>query len=259
MPEYSTITADLTAPIARITLDRPQAANAMNLAMVTELADAATRCAFSEAKVVTIGATGRFFCAGGDLGDFAAAADRAQHIKVIADTLHRALSTLARMDAVVIVAVNGVAAGAGLSLAACADIALAADSATFTMAYTGVGLSPDGGASYYLPRLVGMRRTQELMLTNRKLTAAQACEWGIVTEAVEDDRFRDRVEDVAARLASASKHSNASVKKLLLATFGNGLEGQMEFEAQLIAQNAGGQDGREGVDAFLEKRAPHFR
>jgi 2-(1,2-epoxy-1,2-dihydrophenyl)acetyl-CoA isomerase len=257
--QYGTITADLAGPIARITLHRPEAANAMNLAMVYELADVATRCAFSDARVIIVSATGRFFCAGGDLGDFASVADRAQHIKVIADALHRAISTFSRMDAIVIAVVNGTTAGAGLSLAASADVVLAAESATFTMAYTRVGLSPDGSASYYLPRMIGLRRTQELMLTNRTLTAEEARDWGIVTEVVADESLQGRAEQLAGNLAAGSRQSNAAVKKLLLATFGNGLEAQMELEGQLIAENAGGSDGREGVDAFLGKRKPQYR
>jgi 2-(1,2-epoxy-1,2-dihydrophenyl)acetyl-CoA isomerase len=255
---YSTITADLTGPIARMTLNRPRAANAMNHDMVTELADAAARCAFSDAKVLVLYGTGRFFCAGGDLGDFAAAPDRSRHIKAIADALHRALSTLARMDAVVIASINGTTAGAGLSLAASADLVVAAESATFTMAYIKVGLSPDGAASYHLPRLIGIRRTQELMLTNRTLSAQQARDWGIATGVVPDDQLQACVDEMASHFATAPKQSNAAVKKLLLATFGNGLEEQMELEAHLIAHNAGSPDGHEGVDAFLAKRPPRY-
>ncbi|KRD05733.1 enoyl-CoA hydratase [Mycobacterium sp. Root265] len=259
MAEYSTFTAHLGERISRITLARPRTANAMDLVMVAELADVAARCAASDTKVIVLDATGRFFCAGGDLGDFAAATDRSGHIKVIADTLHRAVSTLARTDAVVIVGVNGVAAGAGLSLVAGADIVVAAESATFTMAYTRVGLSPDGAGSYYLPRLIGLRRTQELMLTNRTLTATEALEWGIVTEVVPDNELAKRLDTLAEHFAQSAKQSNTAVKKLLLATFGNGLEEQMELEAALIAHNAGSPDGHEGVNAFLAKRAARYR
>lgn len=259
MAEYSTFTALLGERISRITLARPRTANAMDLVMVTELADVAARCAASDTKAIVLDATGRFFCAGGDLGDFAAATDRSGHIKVIADTLHRALSTLARTDAVVIVGVNGVAAGAGLSLVAGADIVVAAESATFTMAYTRVGLSPDGAGSYYLPRLIGLRRTQELMLTNRTLNATEAREWGIVTEVVPDNELVKRLDALAEHFAQSAKQSNTAVKKLLLATFGNSLEEQMELEAALIAHNAGSPDGHEGVNAFLAKRAARYR
>jgi 2-(1,2-epoxy-1,2-dihydrophenyl)acetyl-CoA isomerase len=255
---YETIAVEASGRVVTVTLNRPSAANTMNYTMVSEIADAAHRCAFTDAKIVVLTGAGRFFCAGGDLADFAAAPDRSQHLKAIADTLHQALSTFARMDAISIVAVNGVAAGAGLSLAASADLVVAAESATFTMAYTRVGLSPDGGASYHLPRLIGIRRTQELMLTNRTLTAELAQDWGLVTEVVPDDQLLQRVSQLATHFASAAGQSNAAVKKLLLASFGNGLEEQMALEAHLIARNAGGPDGREGVDAFIAKRPPRY-
>lgn len=137
MTEYEAIVLESSGPIARITLNRPDAANAMNNTLLRELADAA-------------------------------------YIKAMADDLHRAISTFARMDAVLITAVNGVAGGAGFSLAVTGDLVLAAESASFTMAYTTVGLSPDGSSSFYLPRLIGVRRTQELILTNRALSAAEA-------------------------------------------------------------------------------------
>jgi 2-(1,2-epoxy-1,2-dihydrophenyl)acetyl-CoA isomerase len=256
--DYQTLIFQTSSRIAKVTLHRPDAANAMNHTMTRELVDVAGRCAFADIKVVVLTGVGRFFCAGGDLGDFAAAPDRASHIKAVADSLHRAISTFSRMDAVLITVVNGVAAGAGLSLAAIGDLVLAAESASFTMAYTRVGLSPDGSASFYLPRLIGTRRTQELMLTNRTLNADDAHQWGIVTEVIADDDLRARTDELANEFAAGPRTSNTAVKKLLLATFGNGLEEQMELEGQLIAQNAGSADGHEGVDAFLAKRAARF-
>lgn len=162
------------------------------------------------------------------------------------------------MDAVVVCAVNGIAAGAGLSLAASADIVLAAETASFTMAYTQVALSPDGSASYYLPRLIGLRRTQELMLTNRTLTAREAQDWGLVAETAPDELLSARVSELADHFAASPSQANATVKKLLLASFGNGLEEQMELEGQLIARNAAAPDGHEGVEAFLVKRHPRY-
>ena len=152
--------------------------------------------------MVTITGAGRFFCAGGDLKAMAAAPDAGAFVKGIADDLHRALSTFARMDAVVITAVNGTAAGAGFSLAVTGDLVLAAESAKFTMAYTKAGLSPDGSASYYLPRLIGIRRTQQLMLTNRTLTAAEALDWGLLTEVVPDAELAARTEALATEMAA---------------------------------------------------------
>ncbi|HJT93488.1 MAG TPA: enoyl-CoA hydratase/isomerase family protein, partial [Mycobacterium sp.] len=147
MTEYQTIKFEQAGAITRITLNRPDAANGMDDTMTRELADAARRCDTEATKVVVITGSGRFFCAGGDLKSFASAPSRSRYIKGIADDLHRAISTFARMDAVLITSVNGVAAGAGFSFAVTGDLVLAAESASFTMAYTRAGLSPDGSAS----------------------------------------------------------------------------------------------------------------
>ncbi|MGE2833541.1 enoyl-CoA hydratase/isomerase family protein [Mycobacterium sp. SMC-4] len=258
MTEYQTLSFEKTGAIARITLNRPDAANGMNGTMTRELADAAARCDNAETKVVVITGAGRFFCAGGDLKDFSTAESRGGHVKGVADDLHRAISSFARMDAVVITAVNGTAAGAGFSLAVTGDLVLAAESASFTMAYTRVGLSPDGSASYYLPRLIGIAKTKQLMLTNRTLSAPEAAEWGLVTEVVAPDALAARADELAQQMAATSAGSNGGVKALLLDTFGNGLEQQMELESRLIARRADSKDGREGVDAFLAKRKAEF-
>jgi 2-(1,2-epoxy-1,2-dihydrophenyl)acetyl-CoA isomerase len=162
------------------------------------------------------------------------------------------------MNAVVITAVNGVAAGAGFSLAVTGDLVLAAESASFTMAYTRAGLSPDGSSSYYLPRLIGITKTKELMLTNRTLSAPEASQWGLVTDVVPDAELAARTDKLADQMASTASGSNGGVKNLLLSTFGNGLEEQMELEGRLIAGLADSVDGREGIDAFLAKRKAEF-
>jgi 2-(1,2-epoxy-1,2-dihydrophenyl)acetyl-CoA isomerase len=257
--DYATIALDQSGPIARITLNRADAANAMNDTMTRELADAARRCDHGATKVVVLTGAGRFFSAGGDLRAIASSSSTAGHyVKTIADDLHRAISTFARMDAVLITAVNGVAAGAGFSLAVTGDLVLAAESATFTMAYTAAGLSPDGSSSYYLPRLIGVRRTQELMLTNRRLSAGEALQWGLLTEVVDDAELAARVDAVAQQIASGARRSASAVKKLVLMSFTSGLEEQMEIEARLIAECADSADGNEGIDAFLQKRRPEF-
>ena len=258
MTEFETLTFAQSGPITSIVLNRPDAANGMNDTLTRELAAAAALCDDAATKVVTITGAGRFFCAGGDLKAMAAAPDPGTFVKGLADDLHRALSTFARIDAVVITAVNGTAAGAGVSLAATGDLVLSAESARFTMAYTKAGLSPDGSSSYYLPRLIGIRRTQQLMLTNRTLTAAEALDWGLVTEVVPDAELAARVEALAKEMASTSRTSNSAVKRLLLGTYRTGLEEQMELEDRYIADCARSADGQEGIAAFLGKRAPNF-
>ncbi len=258
MSEYQAITFEQSGPVVRIQLNRPDAANGMNDTMTRELAHAARRCDADTTKVVVLTGSGRFFCAGGDLKSFASAPSRGRYIKGVADDLHRAISTFARMDAVLITAVNGAAAGAGFSLAVAGDLVLAAESASFTLAYTRAGLSPDGSSSYFLPRLIGMRRTQELMLTNRALSAGEAADWGLVTEVVDDERLGDRTTELAERMAATARGSNGAVKTLLLTSLQNGLEEQMELEGRFIAHCADSADGREGVDAFLGKRRAEF-
>ncbi|MDH3760691.1 MAG: enoyl-CoA hydratase-related protein [Gammaproteobacteria bacterium] len=261
MSHFEHIKFDKKGAIARIELNRPDAANGLDALMASELHQAARLCdGDAELKAVVLSAGSRFFCAGGDIKEMLSHGDAVGGaIKSLADDLHAAISLLARMQAALIVAVNGVAAGAGFSIALAGDIVLAAESASFTMAYTRAGLCPDGSSSYFLPRLVGLRRAQELMLTNRTLSAAEARELGLVTRVVNDDDLRAEAEQIAAELAASARLSTAYVKKLLLASSGNDLETQMELEGQLVSQCAASPDGREGILAFVEKRKPDFQ
>ena len=258
MPEFETLKFARSGSITSIVLDRPDAANGLNDTMTRELAEAAVLCDDDATKVVTLTGAGRFFSAGGDLKAMAGAPSAGAYVKAMADDLHRAMSILARMDAVLITAVNGVAAGAGFPLGVSGDLVLAGESASFTMAYTKVGLSPDGSSSYLLPRLVGLRRTQELMITNRVLSAAEALDWGLVTAVVPDAELANELDALATRVAAGARSSNSAVKKLLLSTYGADLEEQLDLEARLIAENADGADGTEGIAAFLGKRKPDF-
>lgn len=257
---YESVDFSVRDGVATVTLDRPDAANAVDLALAKELLDAAIRCDEDPAvRVVVVRANGRLFSAGGDLKSFAAAGDGiGAALKELTTYLHGAISRFARMDAPVITAVNGMAAGAGMSLAVAGDLVVAARSAVFTMAYTAAGLSPDGSASYFLPRLIGLRRTQELMLTNRRLAAEEALAWGLVSRVVADEDLDREVADLASTLAAGPTAAFGSVKRLLAATFDCGLETQMEIEAREITANAKGRDGREGIAAFLAKRRPEF-
>jgi 2-(1,2-epoxy-1,2-dihydrophenyl)acetyl-CoA isomerase len=248
MSNFEHIIFEKQGAIARLTLNRPDAANGLDSLMASELKQAAQLCSGDpELKVVVLSASGRFFCAGGDIKEMMSHGDEVgEAVKSLADDLHSAISILSRMQAALIVAVNGVAAGAGFSLALIGDIVLAAESSSFTMAYTRAGLCPDGSSSYFLPRLVGLRKAQELMLTNRTLSAQEACTLGMVTRVVTDD-------DLAAQA-----EQTAYVKKLLLASPGNDLETQMELEGQLVSRCAASPDGREGIQAFVDKRKPKF-
>ena len=171
---------------------------------------------------------------------------------------HAAVSRFSRMDAPLIAAVNGMAAGAGFSLAAACDLSVAAESARFASQYTAASLSPDGSSTYFVPRLVGTRRAMELMLTNRRLSAAEALEWGLINAVVPDDELKAHVGELAQTLARGATLAFGSVKRLLHDSLSATLETQMETEAREIASLTKSRDGREGVRAFLEKRAPEF-
>jgi len=260
MKDFNTLQFTIQNRVATITFDRPDAANGLNLEMATEFAHASLLCdADSDLKAIVVSGNGRFFCAGGDVkamqsSDIGPGAG----VKQIADELHKAISVLTRIDAPVIMAVNGTAAGAGFSTAVVGDLVLAAESAKFTMAYTNVGLSPDGSSSYFLPRLIGLRKTQELMFTNRVLTAQEALDWGLVTRVVADDKLQQEALELAESFVAGAKGSNAAIKRLLVQSYSNGLETQMELEGRTIGECADSKDGVEGVSAFIEKRKAEF-
>lgn len=260
MEDYKTLEFGINKGVATIILDRPDAANSVNALMCRELVQVAMRCDQDEGiRAVILSGRGRIFCAGGDIAAMAEDMDSiGTTVKRMADGLHTAISTFARMRPPLIISVNGTAAGAGFSLAAIGDIVLASNSARFTMAYTRSGLSPDGSSTYFLPRIIGLRRTQELMLTNRQLTAEEALSIGLVTEVVAHDHIMSRANEIAVLLSKGSRDANAAVKNLLLVSFDNGLETQMELEGRRIARAAVSDDGREGISAFLENRHPVF-
>ena len=258
--EFENLTFEVRDGLARLTLNRPKAANSFNVDLTREFLEVATICTNDSAiRAVLLTGSGRFFCAGGDLKNFAAAEDEIpKMVAETADTLHAAISKFARMNAPMVAAVNGPAAGAGMSLVCMTDIALAAESAIFNMAYTAAGLAPDGSSTYFLPRVVGIRRARELMLTNRTLSAAEAHAWGIVERVVPDDELMDEAEKLALTLASGPTLAFGAVKKLLIASANAQLEDQLDAETNAIVSMTRTSDGREGVAAFREKRKPNF-
>jgi 2-(1,2-epoxy-1,2-dihydrophenyl)acetyl-CoA isomerase len=166
------------------------------------------------------------------------------------------MARFARMNKPLVTLVNGPAAGAGVSLAALGDIVLASRAAHFTLAYTAIGLTPDGGSSWLLPRLVGLRRAQELVLTNRRLSADEAADWGLITRAVDD--LEAAGEELIAQLAKGATTALGGARRLLLSSFGATFETQMETEARSIADHSRTPAAREGISAFIEKRPPAF-
>jgi 2-(1,2-epoxy-1,2-dihydrophenyl)acetyl-CoA isomerase len=258
---YSTLRFALADGVARVTLNRPEAANSLNAEMARELAHVAIRCSEERSvRAVILTGEGRMFSGGGDLKSFGAQGEALpSHLKEVAGNLHAAISRFVRMDAPLIAAVNGPAGGAGFSLCLFCDLVIAAQSAKFVLAYTRAGLSPDGGSTFFLPRIVGLRRALELALTNRALSADEALAWGIVNRVVPDAALQSEAERLAGELAQGATGAFGAAKRLLHHAFTESLETQMELEAQAIAAQARGAESREGIAAFIAKRVPRFR
>jgi 2-(1,2-epoxy-1,2-dihydrophenyl)acetyl-CoA isomerase len=247
--------------IAYITLNRPEAANALNAEVAQQLDQAALQCDENpDVRAVLMTGAGRMFCGGGDLKAFAAQPPEhlPAYLKAVTLYFHQAIHRFARMRAPLVVAVNGNAGGGGMSLALAGDIVLAAESARFTMAYTRVGLTPDGSSTYTLPRLIGVRRATELMLTNRTLTAREAENIGLITRCVADSELRKQAEAAVQDLAQGATRAFGGVKRLLYSSATSTLAEQMELETEWISEVARTSDAREGISSFLEKRGPRF-
>lgn len=251
---------DRNGPIATLTLNRPDVGNAIDIPLARSLMEAAIACDEDDAiRCVVLTGSGRLFCAGGDVASFATAGESIPaFLKEITAYLHAAITRLARMGKPLVTAVNGPVAGAGIGLALVGDIALAARSAHFTLAYSALGLSPDGGATWLLPRLIGLRRTQEMALLNTRVTAEEAASQGMITRVVDDAALSAEATAVAERLATAATPALGKVRNLLLASFGASYEAQMDAEARTIAELSRMPHGREGIAAFSAKRKPKF-
>lgn len=254
-----TIDVSARGSIAIITLNRPDNANTLDLRMAMDLLAAAMACERDAAvRAVVLTGAGKNFCFGGDLrGMRAEGAMVEAYLRELTSYLHSAISHFVRMDAPVIAAVNGTAAGAGIGLVTMADLAIAAQSAKFALAYTGVALTPDGSTSFFLPRIVGAKRALELILTNRSLSAAEALDWGLVNEVVADGTALDAAVSLAERLAAGPIHAFGKAKRLIAGSIG-ALESHLALESHTIAQQACTAEGEEGIAAFLEKRKAQF-
>jgi 2-(1,2-epoxy-1,2-dihydrophenyl)acetyl-CoA isomerase len=245
--------------VALVTLNRPDSANTLNLQMGMDLLAAALACARNaDVRAVVLTGAGRNFCFGGDLRAMASRDTSGDdYIRELTTYLHAAIAHFTRMDAPVIAAVNGTAAGAGVGLVAMADLAVCARSAKFNLAYTNAGLTPDAGTSFLLPRTVGAKRTMELLLLNRTLSAAEALSWGLVNEVVADEELPGRALAIAEQLADGATRAYGATKRLVAASLG-AFESQMILESETIAAHAVGAEGTEGISAFLGKRRPQF-
>ncbi len=253
---------EVAGGVARVILNRPEALNALDLAVISRLREVFAAAAADEVRAVLLTGSGRAFCAGGDVKAMLGMEDAASRQEAMLDAvgeLHRMLASLYLLPKPVVAAVNGAAAGAGVGLALACDVAWAARSATFTLAFTGIGVSPDSGTTYLLPRAVGPRLASELLLTNRRLSAEEALAAGLVTRVVDDGELEGLAGKLAARLARGPTRAYARTKELLRRSFADRFEAQLENERQEVGRSAVTDDFVEGLRAFVEKRRPEFR
>ena len=255
--EAPTVRAERAGRLMTITLDRPGQANALDLSTACQLRDA-VRLIDDGVGCVLLRAEGANFCVGGDIRAFAAAPEPGKFLGELASVVHDAILGLASAAAPLVAAVNGWAAGAGMSLAACADITLAAESARFRSAYSAIGLSPDCGLTWTLPRTVGRARAADLMLTNRPVGAAEAASIGLVARVVPDNALFAQAQALAVELASGPTAAFGRIRKLLDTSDGSTLADQLDAEAASIAACADHPEGRSGVAAFTAGRTPGF-
>lgn len=255
---FQHLIVERSANVATVTLNRPDAYNALNLGLGRELFAASIELDEDpDVRCVVVTGSGKSFCAGGDVRDFADNLPRVGAlIKELTTYLHGAISRFCRSDKAVIMAINGIAAGGGLSLALSGDLVVAAESAKLTMAYSKIAATPDGSSSYFLPRLVGLRRAMELYFTNRVLTAREALEWGLITRVVPDADFKGAVEGLSRELAQGPSKAFGAAKRLFHQSTWESLETQMELEAQAIANSGRTEDFKAGVTAFANKKSP---
>jgi 2-(1,2-epoxy-1,2-dihydrophenyl)acetyl-CoA isomerase len=258
---YKTLVSDLVNGIARITLSRPDSLNALDVDMARELHHSLDALRDdTEIRVLVLTGTGRGFCAGGDVAAFRAHLDEERdYLRELLMHFHAAVATLLDLRVPVIAAVNGVTAGAGMGLCMATDLAIAAESAVFTMAYTAIGATPDGSTTYFLPRIVGTRRAMDMVLLNRKLDAREALEWGLVNQVVDDDALPDAIADLAEKLRDGPTRAYGNARRLIRESFNTAIATQLEAEGSSIIEMAGTEDFREGVTAFIDKRQPAFR
>ncbi len=254
---YESIMVDRADGIARITLNRPDRLNSFTRAMHAELRDALGN--LGDARVVILTGAGRGFCAGQDLNDRAVAPGEAVDLgETVEESWNPLIRTLAELPQPVIARVNGVAAGAGANIALACDLVIAARSVKFIQSFSALGLIPDSGGSWHLPRLVGQARALGLALTGEPLPAEKAAEWGLIWKAVDDEQLDAEVDSVAAKLASLPPLGLAAIKQIVRTSWSRSLDQELDLQRDEMRRLGFTEDYREGVAAFLEKRPATF-
>ncbi len=257
-----TVLLDFAGGVATLRLNRPDKGNAIDEGMAADLAEAATQIAERpDVRAVLIAGSGPNFTVGGDLSLFAGTAREQlpNRLRRMIDSYHLGIERLTGIDAPVVAAVRGGASGGGLGLLYAADIVVAADDARFALGYGALGLTADGGNTWFLPRMVGMRRAQELFLLNRRLTAQEALEFGLVSRLAPSDAVETEASALAATLASGPTRAFGAVRRMLRQSFETGLSDQLEAEKESIVGASRTDDAQEGIAAFVAKRRPQFR
>lgn len=246
--------------ILEIVLNRPEAFNAFNLDMMKMLGEAMAIAAVDDSiKGVLLTGKGKAFCSGGDLKWISQQSEDAGSVLYrLAPLFHLAVIEIRRMGKPVVAAINGIAAGGGFSLALACDFRVMGQSAILRQAYTSSGLSMDGGGSFALPRMVGLARAMEIMAFDEPISSTKALEWGLVTKVAADEEAQKEALAMLQELAKTALHSFAWSKKLMIDSFNNTLETQLELERQGISNCAAHPEGQEGIKAFVEKRKPSF-
>jgi 2-(1,2-epoxy-1,2-dihydrophenyl)acetyl-CoA isomerase len=254
---YQTIDFKVEAGVARLTLNRPDRLNTFTVQMHEEVADALDN--LGDARTLVLTGAGRGFCAGQDLGDRAVAPGEAVDLgESVEQRYNPLIRRLVSLPMPVIARVNGVAAGAGANIALACDIVIAARSAKFIQSFAAIGLIPDSGGTWVLPRLVGQARALGLALTGEPLAAEQAAEWGLIWKAVDDDRLDEEVDALAARFAAGPTRGLARIKAMIRESWGQSLDSELDRQRDAMRELGYSDDYREGVAAFMEKRKPTF-
>lgn len=254
------VLVEIEDAVATLTLNRPAKGNSIDLPMARALLQAVIRCETDAAvRCVVLTGAGRMFCVGGDVSLFAdSAAALPELLGELVGAVNMAVVRLLRMPKPLLVLVNGPAAGGGFSLALAGDMVLASRAAHFTSAYSSIGLTPDAGLSWLLPRLLGLRKAQEIIIADQRIAADEAVALGLINRAVDADQLTIVGAEVAARLAAAPTRALGVARSLLLESFDGGLETHLEREVRGMMASGATNDGREGVAAFHARRKPRF-
>jgi len=259
MPEYDSLTVDVDGGIATVSFDDPDTRNALDLSVADELVTAATTLGEDpDVRCIVLTHTSQFFCTGADLNTLAGDASDAPLIRQVAGRLHEAVVQFHQSETPVVGGIDGVAAGAGFALALCPDLLVLSDEARLDFAYQRIGLTGDGGSTFFLPRLVGLRAAKELVLMDEAVMPERALDLGLANEVVPADEFDDRLDELAGAIADGPTAALGNTMRLLTESYDRSLEAQLSAETDTIAAAVETEDYERGFAAFFDKEEPEF-